>query len=333
MNAIEAAENALRYVLDAVRGEKLLIVCDASLRNVGDAFTMGAINMGLWVCTRYLPPPKKVRRNVPPELADIIVSTDPDIYLNLLTGSEKETPFRIKLTRLEARKKRRIAHCPGITYDMLTEGAFTLSAEEYKRMQTLAQNIMMRLLGAEKVHLTTPKGTDITFSVLGRDFFTDTKFNWKTMKWLNIPVGEVIAGPVENSANGTIVCDLAIGGIGKIDQPITINVKNGQAVKVYGSDGDVVKRVKATLKTDEWSSFIGEFAIGINPKARLIDDFLEAEKLDKTAHIAFGNNADYPGGRNTAENHMDFLMSSPTIEITYADARTYTLVKNGRVMV
>ncbi|MGW8289142.1 MAG: aminopeptidase, partial [Candidatus Bathyarchaeia archaeon] len=61
-----------------------------------------------------------------------------------------------------------------------------------------------------------------TLSTKGRNFFTDTKLDWKTMKWMNLPTGEVIVAPVEDSLNGKLVCDMAIGGIGKLRQPVEV---------------------------------------------------------------------------------------------------------------
>ena len=84
------------------------------------------------------------------------------------------------------------------------------------------------------------------------------------------------------------------------------------------------------LKTDEWASFIGEFAFGINPHARLsAEEFLEVEKIGNTCHVAFGNNTDFPGGKNSSGNHMDFLMSSPNVTLTYKDGTTKEIVKKG----
>ncbi|MEE9223516.1 MAG: hypothetical protein V3U51_02080, partial [Thermoplasmata archaeon] len=52
------------------------------------------------------------------------------------------------------------------------------------------------------VRITSPKGTDLTMSIKDRDWFSDTFFDWRTMKWINLPVGEVVVGPVENSMEG-----------------------------------------------------------------------------------------------------------------------------------
>ena len=74
---------------------------------------------------------------------------------------------------------------------------------------------------------------------------------------------------------------------------------------------------------------MGEFAFGINPKARFVEEFLEAEKILGTVHVAFGNNSDMPGGKNPSSNHMDFLISKPTVKIVNKDNSTSDVLVDG----
>jgi len=48
-------------------------------------------------------------------------------------------------------------------------------------------------------------------------------------------------------------------------------------------------------------------------------NLLEDEKAGKTAHIAFGNNENMPGGKNNSETHRDFLFHTPALTVTYFD--------------
>jgi leucyl aminopeptidase (aminopeptidase T) len=136
--------------------------------------------------------------------------------------------------------------------------------------------------------------------------------------------------PVENSLTGRLVCDMAIGGIGPIKTPLEIIAKNGRSEKVTCRDKDVLRKVEETFATDDWSSIVGEFAFGINPKARFVNEFLEAEKIFGTTHIAFGDNTDMPGGKNPSKNHMDFLINKPTVTVTKEDGKAVTVLDKGR---
>lgn len=327
-----AAKNAIKYVLDAVPNERLAIICDAESRDVGRAFVEGGLALDLWTRFLLLDGGDAVRTELPREISDMVVSGSSDIYITIFRDSVKETPFRVKIINLINRyKKYRLGHCPGISMDMLTEGALALSSEEHLALQTSARRLLASLLEVKRVRVTSPNGTDISFSVQGRDFYTDTKYDWKRFKWLNLPTGEVIAGPVENSLNGTLVCDLAVGGIGPISSPITITARNGRAERFDCSDHSLQKRIESALSIDQMARHVGEFAFGLNGRARLSANFLEAEKYGGTIHIAFGNNEDYPGGMNNSATHMDFLVSLPTVEVT-GDHGTLIVMKEGRLV-
>ncbi len=331
MKAWEAAKNALENVLEAVSSESVAIVCDDEKSEVGQAFAEGALALGLWTRLVILQTGKKVRKEIPPQLLEIVASQKPNVYINLMRGQREETPFRIRITKLETRDRRsRLGHCPGVTLDMLTDGALSLTSEGHQQMQLFAQKLLRSLESAVRVELQTPSGTDLSLSVEGRPFYTDTKIDWKTMKWMNLPTGEVLVAPVENSLSGRLVCDVAIGGIGLLKSPVEVVAKNGEVVTVTSRNQAVLGAVKASLSTDDWSDVVGEFAFGINPKARLVQEFLEAEKVLGTVHIAFGDNLDYPGGKNSSKNHMDFLMKCPTVRILKETGESVVVLREGR---
>ena len=324
-----AAQNALKNVLEAEPGERILIICDDKLKEIGEGFANGATDYGLWTRLVVLKT-NKIRKHVPEHLKEILLSQRPDIFINLLVGKSEETPFRIKVIKMERRTKTRLGHCPGITIDMMTDGALALSDSQYGKMQGFAGGLMHKLLGAEKIEISSPSGTNLSLSVKNRDFFTDTKLNWKTMKWMNLPVGEVIAAPVEDSLSGNLVCESAIGGVGLLKKPLIIQAKEGKVKKVESKDKSVLKQVNSALKTDSWSNTIGEFAFGINPSARVCNEFLETEKIKGTCHIAFGNNTEFPGGKNPSMNHMDFLITKPTVYVTYKSGKKTKILALGK---
>jgi hypothetical protein len=330
MDAWKAARNALECVLEVKKGQSIVIFCDDEKMDVGKAFANGALKLGLQTRLRQLKTDANIfRKEIPPQVMEILKQA-PDIYINLLRGIREETPFRIKLIQMETRDKRtRLGHCPGVTLDMLTDGALALTTEEHRQMQRFAQSLIQKLSQAVKVKITNPAGTEVILSVEGRPFFTDTIIDWKTMKWMNLPTGEVIVAPLENSLEGTLVCDMAIGGIGPIKTSVKLTVRNGVVQDFSSENQQVLTKVRDTLNTDEWSNVVGEFAFGINLKARFVEEFLEAEKILGTIHIAFGNNSDMPGGKNKSKNHMDFLVSKPTVKIFCKDGSSMDVLADG----
>lgn len=330
MEPAEAAKNALQCVLEARKGDRIVIFCDDVRTDVGAAFRQGAEVLGLRTDFIVLKTsPKIVRKEIPSQYMPLVTTDRPDIYLNLLTGGREETPFRIKLIHAETADHKRLAHCPGITMDMLTKGALALASTEHRQMQGFADEIMKKLVDAISIEITTDVGTKLSFSIKNRPFFTDTKLDWKTMKWMNLPTGEVCIAPVEGSLEGTLICDMAVGGIGPLKNPFTLYVKDGRVQETYSKDASVKKRVENSLATDEMASIVGEFAFGINPKARLVEEFLETEKIKGTVHVAFGDNTDFPKGKNNSANHMDFLMNKPTVNAQTRKGKILNVLVNG----
>lgn len=335
MEPKNAALNALKHVLEAKPGESILIISDDVKKEVGQAFTKGAIELGLWTRLVILNTELNVfRTEIPSNLLEMLNSPfKPDIYINTFRDTAKETPFRIKIIHLQTRKHlSRLGHCPGITMDMLSEGALSLSKEEHVEMQNNARNLLNILQDVDKVIVKAPAGSDFELSVQGRTWFSDTYLNWKDMKWMNLPTGEVLVGPIETSMKGTLVCDLAIGGIGPIKKQVKLEVQDGRVEKIESDDKDILKIVKEIQATDEMAKYVGEFAFGLNPKARLVEQFLESEKVGNAVHVAFGNNMDYPGiVANNSANHQDFLIDKPSVDVIYSNGRSRRVMEKGKL--
>jgi len=330
MEAAEAARNALECVLEAKKGETIMIFCDDEKMDVCEPFSIGALKLGLKTRLVKLKTEPTLRKEIPPEIKGIFTKQRTDIFVNLLRGNREETTFRIRLTEMETEDhKARLAHCPGITLDMLTDGALALTIKDHRKMQNFASSLIQQLRQASRVEITNSAGTDISMSVERRPFFTDTMIDWSRLSWMNMPTGEVTVAPVEDSLEGELVCDMAIGGIGPIKAAVGITAKDGKVQKTKSQDDQVLRRVEESLKTDSRAKIVGEFAFGINPKARFVEEFLEAEKILGTVHVAFGNNSDMPGGKNPSSNHMDFLISKPTVKIVNKDNSTLDVLVDG----
>ena len=331
MKPSEAAGNALRCVLEAKKGESIVIFCDTEKLSVCEAFTIGALRLGLRTHLVTLQTQtNSIRTTMPESVQKVFEEQDPDIFVNLLREMREETPFRIMLTRMETKtEKARIGHCPGITPDMLTKGALALSIADYKQMQRFARKLINKLAESIEVEVTNATGTHALFSVEKRPFFTDTRISPENSKWINLPTGEVMVAPVEDSLDGQIMCNTAVGGIGPIETPVKIIAKDGKVKELFSADDKVLKRIRDSLQTDDSADNVGEFAFGINQRARFVPQFLETEKVFGTTHIAFGNNSDMPGGRNTSHNHMDFLLTKPTVKIHDKDGSCFYVLVEG----
>jgi leucyl aminopeptidase (aminopeptidase T) len=333
---VEYAYNALIEVMGANQGEKIVIVCDDSKERIGEVFTKASLKASLYTRMELLETdPDRYREEPSQAIRHVFSVKRPDLAINLLRGIAEETPFRIQLINLETRNKEiRLGHGPGITWDMLTDGALALSIEEYEKMNSQADRIISATWGAQRIEVTTPRGTNVELSIQNRGFFKDTTITGE--KWGNLPTGEVTVGPIETSLKGVIVCDLAIGGVGLIEKNLKIISEEGKVKRVMGEGlpKAVLGKVKQALSMDMMASVIGEMGIGLNPKARIMTEFLESEKVYGTVHFAFGRNIDYPtGGENNSANHMDFLMSEPSVVAYFSDGREVEIIRDGKIRV
>jgi aminopeptidase len=331
MKSWEAAGNALRCVLQAKKGESTVIFCDAEKSSVCESFTVGALRLGLKTHLVTLKTQIDViRTEIPASVKKVFEEEDPDIFINLLREMREETPFRIELTRMETKTdKARVGHCPGITSDMLTNGALALTVTDHRKMQRFARKLIKKLAESIEVEVTDTAGTRVLFSVERRPFFTDTTISLENSKWINLPTGEVMVAPVEDSLDGQIMCSTAVGGIGPIKAPVRIVVKDGKVKELASADDRILKMIRDSLQTDNSADNVGEFAFGINHRARFVQQFLETEKVFGTTHIAFGNNSDMPGGKNKSRNHMDFLITKPTVKIHEKDGSCFYALVDG----
>lgn len=325
LKMVKGATNAIKVILDVKPGEKVLIVTDKPKMDIGKAFEAASKNIGATVMTYVLPEEKRPIREMPADLEAAVPGND--VIINAFSGKAEETPFRIALIKKEIATKARVGHAPGISVEMMTKGPMTVDYE------SVAKNIhhMIDLFNdAKTIHITAPAGTDLTMDVEDRGFETDVKIKAGTFG--NLPAGELWCGPIENGANGIIMCDGSIGDLGNVKKVLKMTVKKGKLVGIESEDKELENKVKVLTAVDGMASVIGELGIGLNPGARLTGNLLEDEKAGETAHIAFGNNEEMIGGKNTSKTHRDFLFNKPTIETTYKNGEIKILMKDGKLV-
>ncbi len=319
---VSGAMNALTAVLSLKEKDEVLIITDKHKAIIGEAFKQGAESLGGLVSLYQLPESMRPLTTIPSDL-----NVDGyDIILNIFEGFAEETPFRIKLSTLEMKNGARVGHAPGITVDMMVKGPM---CADYRQIAADAFALINALKGAKKAHITAPSGTNILLDIEGRDFETDTVINKGNIG--NLPAGEIWCAPVEDAANGIIVVDGSIGDLGPVSHPLTIVVKSGRAITIKSEDKALLRLLNDYMSVDDMAKVIGEMGIGLNPNARLTGNLLEDEKAGGTAHIAFGNNIDMPGGRNSSATHRDFLFYSPTIDITYKNGEKRRILQDGKI--
>ncbi len=124
----------------------------------------------------------------------------------------------------------------------------------------------------------------------------------------NLPSGEAYIAPVEDGVNGEMIIDGSMVGIGKLESPLRVVIRDGRLQSVSGEKSEKLD----ILLANERNATVGELGIGTNETAILNGVILEDEKVYGTVHIAFGTNTSF-GGVNKADCHMDGIILEPTL--------------------
>ena len=191
-----------------------------------------------------------------------------------------------------------MAQNAGMSTDTFQDLFYDVCALDYARLAREAEPLRQMMEKADRVRLTG-KGTDLTFSIKGLPACTCAGQR-------NIPDGEIFSAPVKNSVNGIITYNLP----GKVNDTtpneIFLRFENGKIMEVKGKDAENLEK---TFNIDEGARYVGEFAIGINPKlTKPIMDTLFDEKISGSLHVTPGNCYQECDNGNYSAIHMDMIM-------------------------
>ena len=321
-----AASGAIDNIFKPLISDKVLILTDKYSLNIAHAFKVTFIKYGCFVDSFVIENEMRPLKEIPANLEKLLPGKT--IVLNIIKAYSEEIPFRIKwIFKVEENKQIRMGHMPGITEDMMLNSVNV----DFGKMKSDSDLLIASLGDAEQIHITTKEGTDIFLGVKNRIFTGDVGVSAGEM--CNLPCGEIYCAPLETEANGVVVFNASIGDIGLLKDALKVFINKGKITKLESDDHELVKRISELTNVDDDAKVIGELGIGVNLGARITGNMLEDEKSLGTAHIAFGNNADFPGGgKNNSKIHRDFLFYRPTIEAKYTNGSKKVLIKNGKII-
>jgi leucyl aminopeptidase (aminopeptidase T) len=198
---------------------------------------------------------------------------------------------------------------------------------DYDEVKRTGSAILERLHKKELITITTPDGTDLTFSIKDRRVGIETGtledcFSTGKECAVEIPAGEVYVAPIENSASGTLVTE-EVRDFGV--QKLRMKFHEGKITSFEAAKGKAsFKRLLAEAQGQK--DRMAEFGIGINYGMTPIGLRIYDEKALETAHIAIGNNT-HLGGINEASIHIDFILHKPTVK-----ADKDVIMKDGKII-
>ncbi|MDH5634747.1 MAG: aminopeptidase [Candidatus Bathyarchaeota archaeon] len=353
-----AADIAIREVLAVKKGERVLIITNPlrDVYKVSQALYVACVNAK--AAPALIVQPKKISfDNAEPAVISAIKS-EPEVIISISAermGKDREAlakPYKgldgkpythIFDQLLEGLRKTRSFWSPTVTVDMFVRTV----PIDYAALKENCAKVEASFKSAKTVHVQTDLGTDIKVGVKGRKARSDDGDCRRPGKGGNLPAGEVFISPKLGESNGVVVFDgsITLDKTLVIKKPVKVTVERGHVTNIEG--GREAKRLRDYLhkagerpyelakkgeltmeKAKEYSrnsTNLGELGIGLNPKAKIVGNVLEDEKVLGTVHFAIGSNYDQDA---LALIHSDGIVKKPTITI---DQKT-TIMKRGRML-
>jgi leucyl aminopeptidase (aminopeptidase T) len=315
MKAFKGALNLLRNCAHARPDEKVLIVTDSTTESaIAKTIMAAATRLGIEASAITMKPRALPGDEPPaPVLAAMLSS---DVIICPISRSLFHTDARIRACRRGAR----FISMPGATMSVLASSAMLV---DFAKQERVLKKLVGLLTRAKRITLTNPSGTDIEFNVFRRRGHGVSGMCTRRGEVTGVPDIEAYIAPLEDSTNGTLVIDGSTSVTGLVKQPIRIDIERGIALKISG--GSQARTILRILrKARSHAAFrVGEFAVGLNPLARIRGAIIEDEGALGTAHVALGDNIRL-GGKNKAPVHIDFVLKRAHVEF---DGR---IVLNGK---
>jgi leucyl aminopeptidase (aminopeptidase T) len=322
------AKNIVHICMNIAAGEKVLLVTDQPMAHMRErlmAEVLAADPGQVW--TYVLSDAERPLVEYPPLLHQTAAEVEAAMVFFSRVPSE-ETPGRLAFWRTCRENGTRVGYGAQIDDKMLEN---ELSAD-YQEIAAITQRLKDHLQDKDKVHITTPLGTDLTCSIAGRDIKADTGLIHQPGQFGNLPAGECFVAPLENSAEGVLVVDKSFPEL-VVKQPVRMVFEKGRVVAIEGGAEaqELLHRIEygELLEHGENCRIIAELGIGTNPEARLTGKLMTDEKVMGTVHVAIGDNASPSyGGANEAPIHIDGVVGQPTLMV---DGET--LIEEGNYLV
>jgi aminopeptidase len=318
------------YSLKLEKGERCLIAAGVSAKPLVNAFaetcrTVGAIPIAFFMdeeLTRLflnsLPQDdeKKLVESISTFVDPLNLMMDGVEAVAVIRSKETDTPyagatgktlmafqnkFGLLFHRFTNEKKWVVLDWPthlqaekaGMPYDVFYKFVMDISLVDYAAMHQAALPAKAALDAADRLHIIGP-GTDLRFSKKGINTVIGAAEN-------SYPDGELYTAPVRDSIEGFVSFTVPSIYMGQTFEGIRLEFEKGKIVKSTCQKGDETA-LNAIFKTDEGASYIGEFALGINPDVKKpMNDIHYDEKIAGSFHLTPGNcyNDAYNGNRSS----------------------------------
>jgi leucyl aminopeptidase (aminopeptidase T) len=297
-----AVRTVVRQCMGVSPGEDVLVICNPVTEEIGALMRIEAQGDGADATLAVISERESHAAEPPRAVAAAMAAAD--VVLAPTIQSLSHTAARKQASEAGVR----IGTLPGVTEEMLTR----LMSGDLEEIRRRGWAVVSALNSGSEVRITCRHGGDLRFGVEGRLGIVDAGELSNRGAFGNLPCGEGFIAPVEGTAEGTLVVDGSIAGVGLLDTPTALTIREGHLIETDGSGGSTLMELLAPHGPD--GTNVAELGIGTNEEALLTGNILEDEKILGTAHVAFGASAAI-GGTVQVPVHLDCVLLEPTVEI------------------
>jgi len=191
------------------------------------------------------------------------------------------------------------AHKAKMSYSQYVDYMLDVMNVDYVKMGEDFKALEALMRKTDKVRIVAP-GTDLRFSI--KDINVVPCYGQN-----NVPDGEIYTAPVRNSVNGTITYNTPSPYRGIVFNNISLTFKDGKIVSCSSDQEQSV--LESIFDTDEGARYVGEFAIGVNPKITLpMTNTLYDEKIAGSIHFTPGMSYESAPNGNDSAIHWDLVL-------------------------
>ncbi|MGY8755297.1 MAG: aminopeptidase [Candidatus Poseidoniales archaeon] len=306
----ESAKMVINTCMDIRRGENVLIVCDPTTGEIGQALHKAASKRSKRILLIVMPKGRHHGEEPPAPVANLMRQQQ------IVIAPTKYSLTHTRAIRAAVKEGARVATMPGITDKMFIGGGMTADFSAIKKqISDLSSTLRRKRL----LHITCENGTDIQFEVSWRDWKMDDHGVCNRPRMItNLPAGKVFVLPKEGTMEGTIIIDGSWEST-LLDTPLELTVEKGIVIDIKGDStaaqirqqfGEAATRLKSKDREMVWT--VAEFGFGMNPNARLTGHVLEDEKKMGSCYFAIGDNSSL-GGHALVGIHIPGVITKPSV--------------------
>ncbi len=290
----------LRDCLRVEPGEEVLVICNPVTEDIGALMRIEAEGDGAYATLAVISELESNGAEPPTPVAAAMLAA------NVVLAPTIQSLSHTYARRAANQAGVRVATLPGVTEDMLAR----LMNADMRVLRRRGAALAAAMRSGEEARITCSHGSDLRLGLEGRTPIADAGVLNARGAFGNLPCGEAFVAP--STAEGTLVVDGSIAGVGKVETPVELTVRDGHLTDATGPEGATL--LELLTKHGQDGTNVAELGIGTNEEATLTGNILEDEKILGTAHVAFGASAAI-GGTVQVPVHLDCVVLEPTVEI------------------